>query len=237
MTNSPLLLGHRGARRAAPENTLTAFDLALTHGCDGFEFDVRRTGDQRAIVCHDPSLAGLVVAQSEYSKILQSRRSLRPRNNLQDNDSIPCLEDVIVRYGGRAYLDIELKVSGLENKLAALVSSLAAETYVASSFLPEVLQSIYSLQPAIPLGLIRDRKQTLAQWRHIPCGVVIPERKLVTPRLIDEVHRAGKKIFVWTVNEEEEMLLLSRAGVDAIISDDTELLGRTLSRVRRGRSC
>jgi hypothetical protein len=45
----PLLLGHRGARRAAPENTLAAFDLALQHGCDGFEFDVRRTLDGRSL--------------------------------------------------------------------------------------------------------------------------------------------------------------------------------------------
>ncbi len=39
----PLLLGHRGAKSYAPENTIEAFELALQHGCDGFEFDVRLT--------------------------------------------------------------------------------------------------------------------------------------------------------------------------------------------------
>jgi len=218
--NPPLLLGHRGARRIAPENTLTAFDLALTHGCDGFEFDVRSTADQRAIVCHDLTLAGLPIAETTYSAILEKY------------SAATCLEDVIARYDGRAYLDIELKVPGLEKKLVTLVASLAVNTYVVSSFLPEVLQTIYHLQPTIPLGWICDQEQTLAQWREIPCTVVIPECKLVTQTLIDEIHSARKKIFVWTVNQEEEMLRLGKAGVDAIISDDTGLLGRVFSRLR-----
>ena len=50
----PLLLGHRGARRVAPENTFFAFDKALRAGCDGFEFDVRLSSDGRGVVCHDP---------------------------------------------------------------------------------------------------------------------------------------------------------------------------------------
>ncbi len=60
----PLLLGHRGARRAAPENTLEAFDLALAHGCDGFEFDVRMTRDGRCVICHDPRLRGREIAHA-----------------------------------------------------------------------------------------------------------------------------------------------------------------------------
>ena len=41
---------------AVPENTFASFDLALEHGCDGFEFDVRLTGCGRAVVCHDPKV-------------------------------------------------------------------------------------------------------------------------------------------------------------------------------------
>src|SRR5947209_1262776 len=62
----PLLLGHRGARatRAIPENTFASFDLALAHGCDGFEFDVRRTADGRALICHDPTFREIEIAQA-----------------------------------------------------------------------------------------------------------------------------------------------------------------------------
>ena len=235
MINSrPLLLGHRGARRTAPENTLAAFDLALAHGCDGFEFDVRSTADQQAILCHDPALADLTVAETGYSAILEKCRSNSFAGGKTDCEIIPCLEDVIARYAGRAYFDIELKVSGLEEKVAALVRALAAHTYVVSSFAPEVLQIVHSLQPSISLGLICDQRPMLELWQEIPCTVVIPERTLVSQPLIDAIHCGGKKVFVWTVNQKEEMLCLTKAGVDAIISDDTELLGRTFPHVRPG---
>lgn len=230
--NHPLLLGHRGARRAAPENTFQAFDLALTHGCDGFEFDVRCTSDQRAIICHDARLQGLGVARSDYSKIVRKLRMGPLVSASQDCDIVPCLEDVLARYSGRAYLDIELKTSGLEQRVIRLVNSLPGGTFVISSFLPEVLESIHRLQSAIPLGYICDRKWTYRRWHQLPCTVVIPERRLVAERLVGEVHSAGKRIFVWTVNDREEMLRFRNMGVDGIISDDTELLCRTVMHAR-----
>src|SRR3954469_22392426 len=53
----PFVLGHRGARHAAPENTLAAFELARKEGADGVELDVRLDGSGRVIVLHDPTLA------------------------------------------------------------------------------------------------------------------------------------------------------------------------------------
>ena len=65
----PLLLGHRGAcaSKSVPENTPASFDLALTHGCDGFEFDVRLTADKQAVVCHDPQHGPHAIARSPSS--------------------------------------------------------------------------------------------------------------------------------------------------------------------------
>ncbi len=57
---------------------------------------------------------------------------------------------------------------------------------------------------------------------------VIPHRSLVKKALVQELHSAGRKIFVWTVNSKKEMLRLADLGVDGIISDNTELLVRTL---------
>jgi len=91
----PLLLGHRGARRKAPENTLTAFDLALAHGCDGFEFDVRCTADRYFVLCHDLQIADLPVAQTAYSAIVQKHRSAAPAGAQNDCDILPFLEDVV----------------------------------------------------------------------------------------------------------------------------------------------
>jgi glycerophosphoryl diester phosphodiesterase len=212
----PLLLGHRGARLAAPENTLAAFELALAHGCDGFEFDVRQTRDSRAILCHDPRWLGKTIARSSYEKLCRSA-------------ALPLLEEVIGRFAGRAYLDIELKVPALEQQLTSVLArNINCESLVVSSFLPEVLLAMRRALPDIRLGYIADKSSHLSRWKTLPCEIVIAHFKLAKPELVECVHAAGKQFFVWTVNERAAMLRFASMGVDAIISDDTELLGRVL---------
>src|SRR5690348_7722209 len=98
MNSRPLLLGHRGCRGRkyrVRENTITAFDLALQHGCAGFEFDVRLTSDGRGVICHDQRFGRASIAKTKSA----------------DLRSLPVLEEVLERYGARAFLDIDLKVT------------------------------------------------------------------------------------------------------------------------------
>src|SRR3954447_18104251 len=95
----PLLLGHRGARKYAPENTLPALQLALDHGCDGFEFDVRVTADGEAAVCHDPKYEGLVVDRT-------TRDALTGR--WHQEKGLCFLDQVIEGFHQKALLNIEL---------------------------------------------------------------------------------------------------------------------------------
>jgi len=206
----PLLLGHRGARafRHIPENTLASFELCLQHGCDGFEFDVRLSGDGQAVICHDATVGGMSIAKTVAKSL-----------------SLPTLEDVLREFAGRVFLDIELKVAGLESPtLAELRKHPLQKGYVVSSFLPEVLTAIRDLDPAIPLGLLCEDAAQLRGWRETAAEWVIPHFKLVDGELVELVHAAGKRIMVWTVNRAEHMREFAAWGVDAIISDDTELL-------------
>jgi len=213
-TSRPLLLGHRGARRYAPENSLAAFDLALEHGCDGFEFDVRLTAERRAIICHDPKLAGIDVAHTSYTEIY-------PRAG-----GPPCLEHVLARFASRAFMDIELKVAGLEDAVfMCLQESPARRGYVVSSFLPEVVIAV--AERGLATGFICDTQRELARWTSLPGEYVIPHHKLVSRRLVEEIHAGGRKILVWTVNSERQMRRLAEWAVEAIISDDTALLAKT----------
>ena len=214
----PLLLGHRGARRYAAENTLEAFDLALAHGCDGFEFDLRRAADARAVVCHDPTLQNHPVADTPYS-------DLRPAAG-----SLACLEDVVGRFAGRAFLDIELKVPGLEDAVIAARRQFGLRDCVVSSFLPEVLEALHVRDPLTPRGFIFDQGEGLMRWAALDLQYVIPRHDLVSRELVQDVHAAGHKILVWTVNQGREMLKFAEWGVDGIVSDDTRLLAQTLGR-------
>jgi glycerophosphoryl diester phosphodiesterase len=211
----PLLLGHRGARASTgiPENTFASFDLALQHGCDGFEFDVRLTACGSALVCHDPKVGKTSVARAQARQLPQ----------------LPRLDEVIHRYGQRAFLDIELKVRDLESKvLTALSKCPPAQDYVVSSFIPDVVMDLEARSSSVRIGLICETTAELARWRELPVDCVIPHQSLVNRLLVQDIHRAGCKVFVWTVNDQETMRRLADWGVDGIISDKTELLVRTL---------
>jgi len=215
----PLLLGHRGARRYAPENSLAAFQLALDHGCDGFEFDVRLTADRRSIICHDPRLGGRAVSRNSYERLCASVKS-----------PAPCLPDVLSAFADRAFLDIELKVAGLEGDLAALLRAHPPQRgYFVSSFLPEVIEELHRANSSLPLGLICDTQRKLARWRTLPVSAVFLELALATPRVFDELRVGDKEVFVWTVNRPRDMLRLAQLDAAGIISDDTKLLAQTLA--------
>jgi glycerophosphoryl diester phosphodiesterase len=236
LTSTKLLLGHRGARLAnLPENTFAAFDLALDAGCDGFEFDVRRTRDGRLVAFHDPELCGLAIAGATYDEILQRWEDrVLPRFShleLAHEVKIPCLEGLLDRYSKRAFLDIEVKVAGIEEAVLSVLRKHAlARGYVVSSFLPDVLKTLAELDPEIPLGLICDRRNQLAGWPALPISHVIPHQKLVTEELIEKLHSAGKTVIVWTVNGEGDIRRLAGWGVDGVVSDNPVLLCQMLGR-------
>jgi glycerophosphoryl diester phosphodiesterase len=211
----PLLLGHRGARasRHLPENTLESFELCLQHGCDGFEFDVRRSADGQAVVCHDPVSRGVVIAKTPAEAL-----------------ALPTLVEVLRAFGGRAFLDIELKVVGLEQETIALLREHSPRKgHVVSSFKPDVLTALHGFDPAIPLGFICDRPDQLGRWRELPVAWVIPQCELADQTLIEQVQASGKKVMLWTVNRQDRMRRFAELGVDAIISDETEFAAQVLA--------
>lgn len=216
----PLLLGHRGARKYAPENTLPALQLALGHGCDGFEFDVRLTSDGDAVVCHDEKYEGLVVERT-------TRDALTGR--WAPEGSLPSLEEVLERFHEKAFLNIELKVAGAEEDTIALLKKFPAEKgCVVSSFIPSVVEELKKLGAKVPLAIICEDHVQLDRWTTLPISALMLKRTLVTASLIRELHAAEKQVFVWTVNNASEMRAFAEVGVDGVISDDTRLLVETL---------
>jgi glycerophosphoryl diester phosphodiesterase len=210
----PLLLGHRGARavRSIPENTLESFDRALADGCDGFEFDVRLTEDEEAVVCHDAKVSGYEVSRTPAKQLSR----------------LPRLRDVLQRYRD-SFLDIELKVKGLERiTLDLFLRHKPRRGFVVSSFQPGALKSVHALDATVPLGLICEFTTQLRLWGDLPVQYVIPHHVLVDAELIRKIKGAGKKILVWTVNAPADMRRFADLGVDGIISDDTSLLCRTI---------
>ncbi len=236
--STPLLLGHRGARNYAPENTMAAFELALRHGCDGFELDVRLSADRCAVICHDPTFNGMAIESCTFEQLAgadgddMATALLGARGAPPAIESLPLLDDVLETFSRRAWIDIELKVPLLEPATIDLVRQWQpARGVLVSSFLPDVITACAALDTEIPLGLICNRREALALWESLPVSYVLPHRKLLDRPLLEELQVAGKRVIAWTVNEEREMKQLADWGIDGLISADTERLGRAFDRL------
>src|SRR4051812_39915885 len=117
----PLLLGHRGTRIYAPENTHDAFALALKHGCDGFELDVRLSSDGVPVVVHDAVVQKHEVASTTLA-------------DLNARFSVPSLASVLQEFAASAFINLELKFSGFESRIDQLIGAVPAERLLVSSF-------------------------------------------------------------------------------------------------------
>lgn len=215
-----LLLGHRGSLRHLTENTLPSLELALTHGCDGFECDVRLTVDRHAAVFHDPAVAGLIVSDATFEEVRAAA-----------GIHVPSLREVWTQFAQRCFMDIELKVPGLEEHVLALyMAEPPKHGLLVSSFVPEVVESLYRAAPQIPLGYICKDPAKLHRLDDLPVKTAVLHYSLLSQEVIAEVKAKGKRLFSWTVNAEAEMRRLAELGVDGLISDDTVHLGRVFGR-------
>ncbi len=213
----PLLLGHRGARavRSIRENSIASLDRALADGCDGFEFDVRLTAEGEAVLWHDPETEGVMICEATGNQLSHLAR----------------LSDVLTRFQDSAFLDIELKVPGLEKITLDLLERFPPQCgFVISSFDPELLTHLRTENSSVPLGLICETTAELSHWRHVPIDYLILHHGLIErfPAILSEVEDAQKKSMVWTVNAAAEMKRFADLGIGGIVSDDTALLCKTL---------
>jgi glycerophosphoryl diester phosphodiesterase len=210
-----LIIGHRGAAAHLLENTMPSFHKALELGADGFEMDVRITGDGKLVVFHNSVVGGHAVQTSNYEDIRQ----------LPDGYEIPLFEDFLTTFGRRAFLDIELKSPGFEEEALRLIQKHCDLTRtILSAFHPPTLLKVRQLAPDLPLGYIFNRTQEEEGRHNCPIEYVIPQFRLASRDLINQVHGEGLKVFAWTVNDAQEATRLMDLGIDGLISDYPEML-------------
>jgi glycerophosphoryl diester phosphodiesterase len=214
----PLLLGHRGCRGCGfIENSLAAFEYALSQGCDGCELDVRQTRDGHNVVWHDPDYDGKQIDATNYAQLVDRR-----------GNRLATFDEALEQFSCGAYLDIELKTSGAEEAIAAaLKDKPPKQRFVITSFYPDILLRVHDLDASLPLGFLCERREHIGAWRDMPVVAFLPRHDLIDGALIDEVHTTGRQIMTWTVNSSRHMRRLAEWGVDGLISDDPRLLYQT----------
>lgn len=240
----PLVLGHRGARHAAPENTFAAFDLALSEGAEGIELDVRLNASGDVIVCHDVTL-GRVTEGSDTRAIHRLSTAECRAVRLARGERLPFLDDVLDWAEERkACVNVELKDGGRRPGLVATVARLmqpraAAGNLLMSSFNPLVVLAHAALAPAIPTAWLVDTPRLAGQRSLTSTGnaALHPRHLLVTAESMAGWKLQGRRVHTWTVNEPERAIELARLGVDCLISDNPGRLLGALGSAARAPDC
>ena len=205
------------------ENTLAAFDHAIESGCDGFELDVRRSSDAVPVIWHDARVGGHFISRHGFGSLRE--RCLMARRLRRGVVIELCqLEEVLARYAHVGWMDIELKVRGLEARSPGWCRYRPARGFVISSFRRPVLLDLHRIDPSLPLAYIFDRMPRAKVWSDLPIQFVKPSARLVTAARVRQFHAEGMKVLVWTVNHGSAMRRLTDAGVDGMIGDDPVLL-------------
>jgi glycerophosphoryl diester phosphodiesterase len=222
MTHHPICLAHRGASGYEPENTLRSFNKALELGARWVEFDVRIV-EGHAIVFHDRTLDRMAQTRGVVEKqSLAKIRSLK----LPKGETIPLLAEALTCMKGKASAQIELKGPGSgaivgEMLKQALSDGWSRESLLVSSFDQDELLTFKKCAPEIPLGLLTYGYplNCVEIARHLGVFSVHLNIDSVRQSRVQELHTAGFKVFVYTVNEPADIESMKGLGVDGIFSD------------------
>jgi glycerophosphoryl diester phosphodiesterase len=223
----PLILGHRGSPRCAPENSLESFRIALEQGADGVELDVQCTADGVLVAHHDDALpSGESIVSLPYAELLPCA--------LGAGFEMPLLADVFKLLAGRALLNIELKSTGFEQRAVDLTRRfLPAETYAFSSFDSRAVRECRRLASDVPAFLIvfgaREAARDLALIESLGASGIAFECDHESDELVRLFRARRLPVFAWTVNDSGEAVRLAKAGVTGLITDEPGKLVKLLA--------
>jgi glycerophosphoryl diester phosphodiesterase len=245
--------GHRGARARRPENTIPAFEYAISQGVDVLELDMNVTKDGVLVVSHDPVLhppvcSGPVPQANIHDLTLAQVREWdcgkiqNPAFATQQaipGTKMPTLDEVFdLAPKGNFQFNIETKISEKKPELApppeefvrlvlAAVKGHHLESRVTlQSFDFRTLHEMKKLAPEIRrVALYSGPAKDFVQIaQEAEADIVSPEFHLVTPEQVEAAHRAGLRVIPWTPDKPEDWDRLIAAGVDGIITDDPATL-------------
>jgi len=239
----PLVFAHRGASAYAPENTLAAFCLAAELGADGIELDTKLSSDGVVMVMHDQTVDRTTNGKGSISNLTADElHHLDAGSRFSSEykaEPVPTLEEVFVAVGNKVYINVEVTnyaspLDALPNRVADLIRRYdLTERVIISSFHPLNLIRFHRRLPSVPLALLAQ-EGTAGGWARSWVGGLFPQNALhpyfsdVDEALVERIHRRGRKVNVWTVNNEIEICRLLACKVDGIITDDPVLAKKVL---------
>jgi glycerophosphoryl diester phosphodiesterase len=242
------VFAHRGGAKLAPENTLVAFELGLSHGADGLELDVHLSRDGVPVVIHDATLerttngrgpvAALTAAELASLDAGMHFDAARGFPFREQGHGVPTLERVLERCPyTRVIIEMKYGTAALARAVVAVVQRLGASARVClGSFQQEAIDVVRAIAPEVATSASEpEARWTLhrswVRWPFVSTrpyiAFQVPERagrlRVVSPGFVRQAHREGQVVQVWVVDGESDASRLLAWGVDGLISDRPDI--------------
>ena len=235
-----LFLSHRGESDDAPENTLSAFALAMERDSDGIELDIRLSSDGFAVVVHDADLKR--VAQNDAVV------AATPLETLQSIHPVPLLTDVLALLKPGKHLQIELKGSdlGIVPALKKILDNWNGDRkqLAISSFEEETIKKAGEYFADLPRVLLTDltkkfgtfptAEETAEYMRSLNCtGVSFKADFAADKAFVDALKAENMRVVCWGVFTDELGLAMAEAGVDAMTCNHAVALRQKFQEIKK----
>lgn len=239
------IIGHRGARGEAPENTLGGFQYIADLGIRAVEFDVRQLKDQQLIIMHDDNFVRTTnINQPLYEC---SCADLAIYNHAvhwaewQQHEPTPLLQQSLDLMQDFEHLEVEVKAVSSEDEAEKIVESLEQQlngfehSAIITSFDPKIHQALQRNNSRFKRGLLIEEKtdtRIIDQALQLGCCQIGWMDELATPELIQATQSAHLKLSVWTVNNIERAKQLRDFGVEGLITDFPKRMQHALNQAK-----
>jgi glycerophosphoryl diester phosphodiesterase len=228
-----LVIGHRGASQAFPENTLAAFQGAIDQRADGIELDVRRTADGGLALSHDDTLPdGRVVVEmaladlpAEMPDLAQALEVCRP---------LAVVNIEIKNWPDDKDFDPTELVAGEVVALLDARGELGDGRNLISSFHLPTIDRVHDLAPGLAtawlLGAVDDPQKLVDRAAERGHAAVHPHHAFVNAELVERAHAAGLAVNTWTCDDPDRIRWLAGVGCDAVVTNVPDVALAALGR-------
>ena len=230
----PMIMAHRGYSAKAPENTLPAFKMCMDEGFSAAELDVQMLGDGTIIVMHDDNLKRTTGLNKNVWEVTYDEIKDLDNGAFFDKafegTRIPTLDEVLKLAGSgdtKLYLNIEIKRNGHDEGITQKVVDIILENdYLNNCDITSqdysTLEEVRKINPYVLTAY--TSVVGMGDLESLDAADIISiQETFATFENVERLHRAGKRVFVWTVNEKETMKKLVSLNVDAILTNDPAL--------------
>jgi len=226
----PLVIAHRGATSAGPENSLAALAAVTASGADGVEIDVRATRDGELFLWHDEQLHGTGFACLTQADVRRVR--------LANGEGVPSLAEGLdaLDPGLEVFIETKALPEALDGLfLDTLARGPARSRYRVHAFDHRIIRRLHGRRPDLPSGVLQVAYPVdpVAALRNASAGALWQEWRLIDQQLVDTVHRLRARIYAWTVNEPDDVVRLVALGVDGLCTDEPEVARRVVDSALR----